>query len=95
MGYSWLSFFLSFYIVYGLHCTTFLNRAWLIFLRKMIDIKKLEKMLDVVIEKIEHSEEKLVVYVSREKIGRAIGPSGSVVRSAELVIGKPIELRSL
>ena len=60
-----------------------------------VDIKKLEKMLDVLIHKVEHAEEKLIVYVKKEGIGRAIGPNGSVVRSAELVIGKPIELRAV
>ncbi|HIK00018.1 TPA: KH domain-containing protein [archaeon] len=62
---------------------------------KEIDVKKLEKMLDVIIHKIEHAEEKIIIYVHKEKIGRAIGPNGSVVRAAELVIGKPIELRAL
>ncbi len=62
--------------------------------QKEIDIKKLEKMLDVLIHKVEHAEEKIVVYVNKEKIGRAIGPNGSVVRSAELVLGKSIELRA-
>ncbi len=60
-----------------------------------IDLKKLEKMLDVIIHKVEHAEEKVIIYVHKEKIGRAIGPNGSVVRAAELVIGKPIELRAL
>ncbi len=63
--------------------------------QKEIDIKKLEKMLDVLIHKVEHAEEKIVVYVHKEKIGRAIGPNGSVVRSAELVLGKSIELRAV
>ncbi len=60
-----------------------------------VDIKKLEKMLDAIIHRVEHAEEKLIVYVQKEKIGRAIGPNGSVVRSAELIIGKPIEVRAL
>ena len=63
--------------------------------KKEIDLKKLEKMLDAAIHKVEHAEEKLIVYIQKEKIGRAIGPNGSVVRSAELVIGKSIELRAL
>ncbi len=60
-----------------------------------IDVKKLEKMLDVLIHKIEHAEGKIIVHVPKDKIGTAIGPNGSVVRSAELVIGKSIELRAL
>ena len=61
----------------------------------MVDVKSLEKMLDVAVEKIEEVEEKLVVHISQEKIGRAIGPNGSVVRAAELVIGKSIEVRGI
>jgi transcription antitermination factor NusA-like protein len=61
----------------------------------MVDVKALEKMLDVAVEKIEEIEEKVVVHVSQDKIGRAIGPNGSVVRAAELVVGKPIELRGI
>ena len=59
------------------------------------DIKALEKMLDAVIEKFEEAEDKLVVYVSKKKIGRAIGPEGAVVRSAELILGRAIEVRAL
>ncbi len=59
------------------------------------DIKSLEKMLDATIEKFEEAEDKLVVYVSKEKIGRAIGPGGSVVRSAELVLGRSIEVKPI
>jgi len=56
---------------------------------------QLERMLDVMIEKIEEAEEKLIVYVNKEHIGRAIGPNGSVVRTAELVLGQSIEVRGL
>ncbi|MFH1424299.1 MAG: transcription elongation factor NusA [archaeon] len=62
----------------------------------MPDIKEaLEKMLDVLVEKIEEEEEKLIVYVNKELVGRAIGPSGSVVRSAELILGTAIEVRGI
>lgn len=61
----------------------------------MVDAKELEKMLDVVVEKLEEIEDKVVVYVNKDKIGRAIGPNGSVVRAAELVVGKPIEVKSI
>lgn len=62
----------------------------------MAEIKdQLEKMLDVVVEKIEETEEKLVVHVKQDVIGRAIGPSGSVVRSAELIIGRAIEVKGV
>jgi len=60
------------------------------------DLKKdLERMFDVAIEKIEEAEESLVVHVKKDLVGRAIGPSGSVVRSAELIIGKSIEVRGI
>ncbi len=59
------------------------------------EIKQLERMFDVAIEKFEEAEEKLVVYVSSEKIGRAIGPEGAVVKAAELVLGRAIEVKSL
>jgi transcription antitermination factor NusA-like protein len=61
----------------------------------MVETKDLERMLDVVVEKMEHADDKIVVYVNKEKIGRAIGPGGSVVRAAELIIGKSIEVKSL
>jgi transcription antitermination factor NusA-like protein len=61
----------------------------------MVEIKDLERMLDVVVEKIEHADEKVVVYVDKDKVGRAIGPGGSVVRATELIIGKPIEVKGM
>lgn len=62
----------------------------------MGDIKeRLEKMLDVVVEKIEEEGEKLVVHVKQDLVGRAIGPGGSVVRSAELILGKAIEVKGV
>jgi|ETN01SMinimDraft_4_1059930.scaffolds.fasta_scaffold43177_2 transcription antitermination factor NusA-like protein len=61
----------------------------------MTETTDLERMLDVVVEKLETADEKLTVYVSKDKIGRAIGPGGSVVRAAELILGKPIEVKSV
>ena len=62
----------------------------------MSDVKaSLEKMLDVVVEKIEEAEEKIIVYVNQEHVGRAIGSNGSVVRAAELVLGQAIEVKGL
>ncbi|MFO7872156.1 MAG: hypothetical protein R6U26_00765 [Candidatus Undinarchaeales archaeon] len=60
-----------------------------------VDIKALEKMLDVAVEKLEHAEDKIIVHVKEDVVGRAIGPSGSVVRSAEMVLGTAIEVKSL
>jgi len=62
----------------------------------MSDVKeKLESMLNIVVEKVEEEEEKLVVFVKQSNVGRAIGPSGSVVRTAELILGRAIEVRGL
>lgn len=61
----------------------------------MVETKDLERMLDVVIERLETADDKIVVYVGKDKVGRAIGPGGSVVRAAELIIGKPIEVKSI
>lgn len=61
----------------------------------MIEAKDIEKMLDVIIEKLEHVEDKIIVYVNKDKVGRAIGPGGSVVRAAELIIGKSIEVKGM
>ncbi len=61
----------------------------------MVEAKDLERMLDVIIEKMEHVDDKITIYVGKDKIGRAIGPGGSVVRAAELVIGKSIEVKSV
>jgi len=57
------------------------------------DINALEKMLDVAIEKFEEVEDRLIVYVSKDKIGRAIGPNGAVVRASELALNRSIEVR--
>jgi len=61
----------------------------------MVEIKDLERMLDVVVQKMEHVDDKIVIHVSKDKIGRAIGPGGSVVRAAELVCGKSIEVKGM
>lgn len=63
---------------------------------KLMTLKEsLEKMMNTVIEKIEEEEEKLIVYVEKNNIGRAVGPNGSVVKATELIIGKAIEIRSI
>jgi transcription antitermination factor NusA-like protein len=62
----------------------------------MADVKAdIERMLDVVVEKVEEAEDKLVIYVGKDKIGRAIGPNGSVVRSVELILGRAVEVRGI
>jgi transcription antitermination factor NusA-like protein len=56
-------------------------------------VQRLSTMLAVPVERIEESEEGIVVYVPRDQIAKAIGSSGSVVRSAELVLGRKLILR--
>jgi len=56
-------------------------------------IHKLHTMLNVPIERVEEGSGELVVYIKRGHIGRAIGSGGSVVRSAELVLGKKLVLK--
>jgi len=61
----------------------------------MVEVKDLERMLDVVVKKLEHADDKITVYVGKDKVGRAIGPGGSVVRAAELIVGKAIEVKGV
>jgi transcription antitermination factor NusA-like protein len=56
-------------------------------------VQRLSTMLAVPVERIEESEEGIVVYVPRDQIAKAIGSSGSVVRSAELVLRRKLILR--
>jgi len=55
--------------------------------------KKLKQMLNVSIEKVEDQGDGLVVYVPKEQIARAIGAGGSVIRSAELVLQRKINIK--
>jgi len=56
-------------------------------------LEKLKGMLAVPIEKIEEQEDGIVVYVPNDKIARAIGSNGSVVRAAELVLNKKLTIK--
>ena len=55
---------------------------------------RLEKMLNVEILNIEETDDKIVVYVPADKVRIAVGSGGAAVKSAELVIGKRIEVRA-
>jgi len=56
-------------------------------------LQKLKTMLGVPVEKVEEGEGEITVYIPKDQIARAIGSSGSVVRSAELVLGKKLVLK--
>jgi transcription antitermination factor NusA-like protein len=56
-------------------------------------VDKLRLMLAVPIEKIEEDEVHVLVYVAKGQAARAIGSGGSVVRSAELVLDKKLDIK--
>ena len=56
-------------------------------------VDKLKMMLGVPIEKVEEQGEELLVYVLKGQAAKAIGSSGSVVRSAELVLKKKLAIK--
>ena len=56
-------------------------------------LEKLKQMLDVPIDKVEEQGEELVVYVPKEQVAKAIGASGSVIRSAELILKRKLTIK--
>ncbi len=56
-------------------------------------LDKLKMMLGVQIDNVEDAEGQLLVYVPKGQAARAIGPGGSVVRSAELIINKKLTIK--
>ena len=50
-------------------------------------------MLSVRIDKLEEHGEEIIVYVPKDQIARAIGASGSVVRSAELTLKRKLTIK--
>lgn len=58
-----------------------------------VTLEKLKSMLAVPIDKVEEDGDGVVVYVPSDKIARAIGSSGSVVRAAELVLNKKLTIK--
>ena len=55
--------------------------------------EKLKRMLRVDILDIEYEGNKIIVYVPKDQVRIAVGSGGSAVKSAELVLGKKIEIR--
>ncbi|AEC52012.1 transcription elongation factor NusA [Pyrococcus sp. NA2] len=55
--------------------------------------KRLREMLRVEIIDLEFQEDKIIVYVPKDQVRLAVGYGGSVVKSAELVLGRKIEVR--
>jgi len=61
---------------------------------KMDEIySRLKEMLRVEILDIEFKDDKIIVYVPKDEVRLAVGYGGAVVKSAELVLGKKIEVR--
>jgi len=60
----------------------------------MTDVReRLEKMLNVEIIRMEEHEDRIIVYVPKNRVKMAVGSGGAAVRSAELVLGRKIEVR--
>ncbi|CAB50477.1 transcription elongation factor NusA [Pyrococcus abyssi] len=55
--------------------------------------RRLKEMLRVEIIDLEFQEDKIIVYVPKDQVRLAVGYGGAVVKSAELVLGKKIEIR--
>jgi transcription antitermination factor NusA-like protein len=56
-------------------------------------LRKLRTMLAVPIDKIEEEGESLIIYIPKDKVAKAIGSNGSVVRAAELVLNKKLMIK--
>lgn len=59
----------------------------------MQTLERLKQMLSVRIDKLEEHGEEIIVYVPKDQIARAIGASGSVVRSAELTLKRKLTIK--
>lgn len=58
-------------------------------------VERLKQMLGVKIEKVEEQEGGLVVYVPKGQVAKAIGSGGSVIKSAELVLKRKLQVKEL
>ncbi|MFN4133372.1 MAG: transcription elongation factor NusA [Candidatus Hadarchaeales archaeon] len=58
-------------------------------------MEKLKLMIGVPIEKVEEEGDTLILHIQKEKVAKAIGSKGSVVRAAEMVIGKKIIIKEV
>jgi hypothetical protein len=56
-------------------------------------LRKLKTMLAVPIDKIEEEGGSLIIYIPKNKVAKAIGSNGSVVRAAELVLNKRLMIK--
>jgi len=56
-------------------------------------LSRLKLMLGVPIERVEEAGGTVIVYVPSDKVGRAVGQGGAVVRAAELVLGLRLEIK--
>lgn len=52
-------------------------------------------MLGVKIEKVEEQEDGLIIYVPKGQVAKAIGSGGSVIKSAELVLRRKLQVKEL
>lgn len=58
-------------------------------------MEKLKLMIAVPIEKVEEEGDSLILHIQKDKVARAIGSKGSVVRAAEMVLGKKITIKEV
>jgi transcription antitermination factor NusA-like protein len=56
-------------------------------------ISRLKLMLGVPIDRVEDTGGTVIVYVPRDKVGRAVGQGGAVVRATELVLGLKLKIK--
>jgi transcription antitermination factor NusA-like protein len=56
-------------------------------------VERLKTMLAVPIDRVEEKGEDLIVYIPKDKIAKAIGSRGSVVRAVELVLNKKLVIK--
>ncbi len=57
-------------------------------------LERLRKMLNVEILEVEYQGDTIVVYVPEDQVRIAVGTGGAVVKAAELVLGRKIEVRA-
>jgi transcription antitermination factor NusA-like protein len=58
-------------------------------------LERLKLMLGVKIEKVEEQEDGLIIYVPKGQVAKAIGSGGSVIKSAELVLKRKLQVKEL
>ncbi|MEM2192715.1 MAG: hypothetical protein QW179_04090 [Candidatus Hadarchaeales archaeon] len=58
-------------------------------------MEKLKLMIGVPIEKVDEEGGTLILHIQKDKVAKAIGSRGSVVRAAEMVLGKKITIKEI